>query len=251
MNNPVNFRDLGGLPTKDGLKVRAHRLLRAGQPVGLSEQEQAALLHDHHLKMVVDLRTQEEVDREPDDAMDGVAYLQLDILKEHNQAPDSESFHKLTSTDEVHSYMCNIYVALAKDEHAKLCYTQFVGAALDNKDGAMLFHCYAGKDRTGVAAAILLSLLGVDRETIFQDYLATNDLREEANRQILAAAKAQGVGETELQALGIALRVERQYLERYFEAAEEEYGSYTAYLTHALGVSREMEADLRTAYLER
>ena len=76
-----NFRDLGGLPAADGRRVQSGRLLRCGHLGHITPSDADKLLHDYHLKTVIDMRTENEISRRPDTVLDGVEYLRCPILK--------------------------------------------------------------------------------------------------------------------------------------------------------------------------
>ena len=104
------------------------------------------------------------------------------------------------------------------------------------RDGAVLYHCTAGKDRTGTFSALLLTMLGVPRAVVMEDYLLTNQYLATPER--IEAFVARG-GSRE--AAGTALGVDRAYLDLMFQAIDKEFGSFDDYRRKALGVS---DADL-------
>lgn len=250
MESFSNFRDLGGITGMDGRQVLPCRLLRSGEPVHVSAQDAESLLRDYHLKCIIDLRGSQEAARTPVDTFPGVSYHLLDVMQNAaGRTSSKESLEQLTSPAAVHQAMKDINRLIVTDAHACACYRQFIALLAQQREGATLFHCFAGKDRTGLAAAIILTILGVSRADILADYLRTNTLRAPANAKMLDALRAAGKTQEELEAFSVAMTVHADFLNEAYCAAEETYGSFEAYIAHGLGVSPETAAQLRTMYL--
>lgn len=250
MEKPVNFRDLGGIETTDGLRVKPLRLLRSGELCGLSDEEKDILVNDYRLAHVIDMRNKVETDRAPDDTIEDVEFTHIDILYQHfKSAPSKSKLSRIDSLDNLHEFMFSIYTSLIQDADALEGYRRFLNILLDDSDGAVLFHCFAGKDRTGVAAAIVLTILGVDKRDIMADYLMTNQMRRAANEAILADARAEGQSEGQLQALQAAMSVDERYLERVFSIAEDECGTMIGYINKHMGMTDKKAGWLKEIYL--
>jgi protein tyrosine/serine phosphatase len=186
LDGAVNVRDLGGLPTDDGGTTATGRLLRSDNLQGLSEKDVRRLLDDHAVQVVLDLRTPTEV------RLEGPGPLVLEGLRHANHdliptwADDVASADRIVpheqreAGDLSHFYMT--YLDQAGDEVVAALRVLTEGA-----DGAVLVHCAAGKDRTGVIVALALAVAGVRREEIVADYALTGE-RIEAIRDRLAAS---------------------------------------------------------------
>lgn len=111
------------------------------------------------------------------------------------------------------------------------------------------FHCFAGKDRTGVAAALILKSLGVSDEQIFADYLKTITARKQENQAILDYLRDQ-LTSSQLQDVAVALTVQKSYLERYFKAIKQNYGDFDNYLIKGLDLPLDFKTKMRQIYLE-
>ena len=158
LEGAFNFRDLGGLPTLDGRRIRHLRLLRSDTLQALSERDAAALRDDFGLQVVIDLRLAREVIEEgrgPLAAFDSIGYVNAPL--------------EMASTDGVapERVLEALYLQCLHSPST----VQAVKYVAANAGKPTLFHCAAGKDRTGVVAALVLSLLGVDDETIVGDYM--------------------------------------------------------------------------------
>ena len=169
-----NVRDLGGLPTVDGGQTRHGMLLRSATLQQATAADVLWLRDTFGLRQILDLRATEEAARE------GRGLLELESITYHNLSflatkwvfPEDPSYLALvrdrSSDDRVAHYLD--YLRLAGPAVARA-----VQLICDADSGPTLFHCAAGKDRTGVLAALVLLIVGVDRDTIIADYLATNE----------------------------------------------------------------------------
>ncbi len=166
MDGVRNFRDLGGYPTADGGEIRWGRAFRSGR---LDETTDADLARIERLGItkVFDLRTQEEVDRQPDRLPDSVEHIHLPMSS--SVAVQKGLLERITDGD-VTSYtkadMAEGYLRMLERFPEYL--QQMVGAVADGE--TILFHCTAGKDRTGITAMTLLGLAGVADGHVLDDY---------------------------------------------------------------------------------
>lgn len=248
----ANFRDLGGIAAKDGRAVLPKRLLRSGEVVGLSAEDKATLTDVYHLRNIIDFRSAAETAEKPDDTLPGVKYIPIDVLRDAaGSAPDEK--HLLTMLDSpaaVDAFMEKVYQLLITEKTALAGYRQMLDILLAQREGATLWHCYAGKDRAGVAAAIILHILGVPEGAIMDDYLETNRLRAPINAAVLEQVKKKAdLSDAQVQAIGIALNVQAEYLKTSYETAKQAYGSFDRYISEGLGVDAGQKEKLRGMYL--
>lgn len=249
VNKPVNLRDLGGLPTADGRKTQHARLLRAGEIVGLSPEEQQKMLDDYLLRMIIDFRGDAEVMDAPDDIWGDIVYKQIDICKDiHSNGADKTSLENINSAM-IDEYMASLYRNMVLNEVSRQGFREFISLLLEQKEGATLFHCYAGKDRTGMGAAIILTLLGVSREDIFADYLQTNVLRAKANHALIEEHRRKGTTEDAIETIRVAMEVKEEYLLAAYETAEKKYGSFMQFIQEGLGITHAHQQELQRLYL--
>lgn len=254
-NSIVNFRDLGGIPAAGGKKVKPRRILRSGELVGLSGEDKALLVHEYHLKTIVDFRSDEEIRKAPDDVFEGVKYCTIDLLEDQRRREDEltsskDDLEKMMAFGGMADLMKSVYKALVTDPSAVKGYRRYIDEYLLLEEGSLIFHCYAGKDRTGIAAAIILSLLGAGEADIFADYLLTNALRAKKNARLMAEMKAKGMSQEYLEGFQVAICVEEAYLRHAYQIAQEESGSFTKHVIHMLGITDGEIERLRHLYLE-
>lgn len=162
----LNVRDLGGLATPEGRRVRRGRLVRSDNLRGLTDEGVVALVRNLSPALVLDLRTQAECAREGRGLaeVEQVRYVNLPL--QPKAALDAEQVAQGLATN-----LYDDYVLQVRDNGAQL----LAGLELLAEDGALpaVVHCTAGKDRTGVLVALLLDLLGVEREAVVADYAET------------------------------------------------------------------------------
>jgi protein-tyrosine phosphatase len=225
----VNFRDLGGYRTADGRRIAWRRLFRADGLNKLSEGDRNQLA-DLGLATVIDLRTVDEAEqrgRFPVDLVP-VRYVDLpltDVLPSPEELPDWKEA----------SYVASRYVQMVTQGGPAL--TRAITVLADADSLPAVFHCSAGKDRTGVLSALVLSFLGVPDETIVVDYA----LSAAAMGRLLERLKAEypeSVDAVEKFAPAI-LHVVPETMEEFLASMRSEYGSYDA-LAEALGVTEAM-----------
>lgn len=250
LKNLVNFRDLGGKVGYNGKTVKYERLLRSGQVVGLSKQEKSFLLDNYNLKNIVDFRDDREVTTTPDDDVANTKYFHIDIMKDTKvKAINMQNIKEHRSPVEMRKFMLDVYSSIMTNEISQKGYHDFVQILLKEQAGSTLFHCFAGKDRTGIAAAIVLHILGVSKEDIIKDYLQTNQQRQEANQAIIAGLVKKGLSAEGEKAILIALSVSEDYLLNAFSVAKDSYGSFDNYIKEAIKINDDEQEQLRQIYL--
>ncbi|WP_288804719.1 tyrosine-protein phosphatase [uncultured Bifidobacterium sp.] len=249
--NITNFRDLGGIRTIHGRWVRPYKFIRSGQLVGLDEDTKRDLVDRYRVTQVVDFRRPFEIQESPDDRLEGVTFTNIDLLEQSGTNSASlDDFASLGLADQVNGHMLNVYHDLVMSPAAQQGYGRFLRIVVGNTQGATLFHCFAGKDRTGFAAALVLWLLEVDDDQIFADYLKTNQERVAANNQLLDQFRAKGFDQDSLDALAVALYVKKEYLIYARQLMIDAYGDVFAYARQALGFGPDQVEALRSNLLE-
>lgn len=252
MNSLINFRDMGGRRSSDGRTVGFGRLYRSGELTGIPDSEKSGLT-DYCIKHIIDLRSEYEARTAPDIELEGAEYHNILLHRSQDRPsvpPEEKEFRKLKEENLVIEYMTNVYKNLITSPFALSGFSQLLEILSENSSGAVLFHCFAGKDRTGVAAAIIYSLLGVGNADILEEYLLTNDLRKEKNNEILEKERLSGKSEKHLAALKVSYEVRPVYLNTVFDIAEKENGSLFEYLKDKMAVSDSNIRELRNNYLK-
>ena len=241
LQGTTNFRDLGGYEGVDGRTVRWRKLFRSDHLAGLTPQD-LQVLQALQVSRAVDFRGVEER------AAHGYQWPQL---AQHALSIEptvvQKAFamlhqgHRLTPEETV-ALMQETYRSFVIDNAPRF---QALFRMLLDSDAPLVFHCTAGKDRTGWAAALVLSALGVEREVIEQDYLLTNTLYSRPKE--LAAKAVQTIPQ---EILDVLWKVQMPFLDSAYAMVDEYFGSMDAYLKGALGVGDAERAQLAQMYLE-
>jgi protein-tyrosine phosphatase len=236
-----NFRDLGGYPAAGGKTVKWGRIYRSADISKLTDAD-LGTLQNLHLNTVCDLRGPQEMQQAPDRMPTGVHRVELTAGSE-NVNPN-QLFARAQQTRNGDSLMRASYTNI---DHFPAKYQPLFDELLRLPDGqSLLFHCTAGKDRTGIGAALVLSALGVEKALILKDYQATDTYWQPAREAMLQRVKAAGVSEEAIKPL---LAANPAYLESTFTTIESRYGSVDRYLTEVMGLTAEKKAALRAKFL--
>jgi len=233
-----NFRDAGGYRTADGSWVKMGVIYRSGDISKLSAADLAELQR-LGIHTIYDLRTDGEIAAAPDQVPAGATDTQENILGVAGTtgfAPTSPA----AATQE----MITAEVTMVDAPSAQTGYHNVLTGIADRKDLAVVYHCTAGKDRTGWASAVLLTALGVPQATVEQDYLASNTYNAASNAATLAQLPPayQAIYEP-------LLTVTPAYLASGFNEVTAEYGTFDNYLSKGLGIDSRTLRELRAQLL--
>lgn len=241
LEGAVNVRDLGGLPTEDGRLTQHGRALRADNLQGLTPADVRRLVDYIGLRTVVDLRTSVEVSLEgpaPLAEEPAVVYRHCSLFPEGGRMTDVDADVLLpwqadedrvsrAVAEDAANPSIGFYLGYLRDRPDSV-----VAAlqALAAPDGAVVVHCAAGKDRTGVVVALALAAAGVTREAIVADYVATGDVLD----AILARLRASHTYAEDLdERPPDAHRPRARTMERFLEILDERYGGPVGWLEKA------------------
>lgn len=252
-----NFRDFGGYPTADGQRVRRGVLYRSGQLFSLKPEDRQAL-QGLGLHQVFDFRTEGERNLRPDEVPPGARSVVVDVraqdkgasLTEQQEAlfRDPAAAQALLGEGRGRDHMLRRYRQYVSSPAAIQAYRELCLGILKSDGLPSLYHCSAGKDRTGWASAALLSLLGVAPEVVMEDYLRSNEgLREKYGAQ-LEDFQARG-GDPEIWLA--VLEVRPEYLEAALDEMRSKFGNIEGYFSQGLGLGPREQQELRQRLLER
>jgi len=242
LQGAVNFRDLGGYATKDGRHVKWGKIYRSADLSKLTDADLAELMR---LKITydVDLRGNQESAQAPDKLNPKTDYILCPAgsdslntwMKDITKFKGNQGDSILTSFYSNTTYLAGRY----KPFFNKLL------TVPDNE--SLVFHCTAGKDRTGMGAALFLYSLGVPYDTIVNDYLASNYYRQGEAQKSIQGMKMMGINE---QVAKDIMSVKKSYLDATFEAIKKKYGSVDQFLHTQLGLTDAQIKTLRQKYTQ-
>jgi len=245
LQGAINFRDLGGYTTTDGRHVRWDRIYRSADISKLTDSD-LLVLKDRHISSVVDLRGVNESKQAPDRLNTNTEYILCPAGSDNTLGDWMKSIASLRTAAEGDSMMRVFY---AKTDILADRYRPFFERLLELRDDqALLFHCIAGKDRTGIGAALLLYTLGVPYETIVQDYTATNYYRREENeRSMKSMVQRAHIAEPVVRGM---MGAKREYIETTFNAIKQQYGSIDNFLNGPVGLDAAKRKALQDKFLQ-
>jgi protein-tyrosine phosphatase len=239
-----NFRDVAGTgagyPTRDGRHVRRGVYYRSNE-LQLTDAD-AGSMAALGIATIHDLRGSDEVAAHPDVEVPGATWRHVEV-----SGIPMEMVAGLADTDAAVRVMRGVYDGFVRSPQSRASYAVLL-TDLATGELPQLFHCTAGKDRTGWAAALLLELAGVDRGTILADYLMTNDISS-ATREKYLALIAEHLGGDKVAVYEPAMVVDESYLAAAYDAVAELYGSTEGYLVDGLGLTSDVVDGLRVRLL--
>lgn len=250
-----NFRDLGGYKTVDGKTVKWGKLYRSGVLHNLTEAGYGEI-EQLGIETVVDFRSTQEREQEPTEWQAGeIEHLTWDYEMGNWEQEFAKVFAKPDfAREDFVRLMDKGYVGLVQQQtpHYRAMFEELL-----EDDKPLLFHCTAGKDRTGIGAALILTALGVDRETVKQDYLLSNETLKDVEMLKLpedASEKEKRMfaffSQLPKEIRDVMAGVEASWLEAAFAEMERQHGSVEAYIEKELDVDGQELALLRTRYLQ-
>ena len=235
----VNLRDLGGIVNTEGKKVKEGCFYRSAV-IAFAHDKAKKAFDELHIKAILDLRSQMERESAPDMSED-CDYYPISAINEQFEFQgnlDMSALMKENSKEVLMSYMVQMYAQLPFHNPA---YQKMFELML-NQQVPMIFHCSAGKDRTGVAAYLILKMLGVEDKFIMEDYLLSNVYRKEENDKAVAMMKDES--------FRVLMEVQPEYLMAAMNAVQEKYPCFEDYLLSEYQLTSEKISLLRKYYLE-
>ena len=228
-----NFREIKYQNMKAGLLFRSDVLYH------LNPKEKA-LLRDNNIKVIIDLRGKDEVEHLKDTNIKAIKFINLPLLPEKKEDEPSPivTIKHMTLPDMAYAYRQLVRRDI-KDSWSKI-----FNILLDNNSGPILFHCSAGKDRTGVVTAVILTALGIDKEIIYQDYLLTNEKPLYYKKMAL---------EMDPESREIFLeyfQAKKEYLDAAFDEINKIYGGFDKFLLECCLIDNNKLAILKDKYLK-
>ncbi|MFU0790012.1 tyrosine-protein phosphatase [Virgibacillus proomii] len=232
LEGSFNFRDLGGYETKSGRKVKSGILFRSGNLQNLTQND-IITLKKIGIRTIFDLRGSDEAKKHPTPKIPEVTNRHLPLIEIDRDAirsPKDLADFSFQQEEDPGQVLIQLYRKVTKNVPV---YKSILTTLLENPQAPILFHCMAGKDRTGVTAALTLHMLDVPEKLIFQDYLFTNQFID-ALKTNLQVEKIQA-DKALIQAM---LEARREYLQAFFDEIKSQFGSVDQYVKEAIGFTK-------------
>lgn len=247
-----NFRDLGGYPTEDGKQVRWGKLYRAANFAETSRADQQ-VLDKLQLAALVDFRSTAEKEEEPNQLPKDPSYkiIEIPTMDGGDNSVSEEIMARFESGD-FSDFDPDAFMIEANRQFASTFtpqFSQFMQVLVDSAGDPVVWHCSAGKDRTGFAAAIILRLLGVPQDVVMADYMLSREYALAARQKELTLVRLLK-GEEAAEKLTVLLGVEEPWLQAAFDTIDEQYGSFDNYVYQGLELRESDIQSLRANLLE-
>ncbi len=241
-----NFRDIGGYANSEGKQVKWRTVFRSGYMSKIDGDDAAQLLA-LGIDTICDLRANDERAERPTvwhvgtqtDLWARDHHFSAGSLAELAGRPDVVAQHTRESMFEIYRVLPHEQTQSYRELFARLASGRI----------PILFNCSAGKDRTGLATALILSLLGVPQPTIDEDYMLSNDVLDGLIDYMRSSPKYRDMTINRLDIAMPMLRVEPDYLATSFAVIENDHGSVENYLAEALGIDRDQQAAIKAHLL--
>lgn len=260
----VNVRDLGGYVMPGGSVVRKGVLLRGGGLWSASDADIDRFENEYRFAYIFDFRTEMEVQMAPDRPVKGADNVWLPAIDPYTEQLGKTSLPKHAyehlldyivehRDDELVTMTArNMYPEFVENEYTQLQYAAFIQmiASMD-QNRAVYWHCSQGKDRTGMASAYLLSLLGADREVIVDDYSRSNRFYKEDLAELRRRLEELGASQEQYDILSTYIGANVNTFNKVLDFIDHKYGSLYNYATNILMVSEEDVARLRERLLTK
>ena len=253
LEGTMNTRDIGGYPAEQLRAIRPGQIIRSERLSRLTESD-FQRLEAIGVKTIIDLRTDDELADEPTEWQGDhpPRFHHIPVVDEDHDWFRSQ--HRMMkrgyfSSEQSLEHMAEGYRVFAQEGAES--YEQMMEIVLDESNWPILIHCSAGKDRSGIAIALIMEAVGVDRDIIMKDYLFTNAIgRSERKAELLARESTRSSRRgPSAEAWYPLVGVQAEMLEAFYASVDESYGSIDAYLDE-LGVDSAARAALVASLTE-
>ena len=229
-----NFREIAYGNMKKGLLYRGKAL------VNLNDDD-IALLNKCNIKTIIDLRAPQEREQAKDKELPGVTNISVPLFNSNKTEMKAVNVMGMDLPD-----MAEIYRELVFEDK-KEGWTQIFNVLLENNGDGIMFHCTSGKDRTGVTAALIMSLLGIDKKLIYEDYLLTNKQKvNDPGFLNYVNSLPKEVGKAFLDHFS----AKEEYLDAIFDEIESRYGTLDKFFEVCCGLDQNKIKILQNKYLQ-
>lgn len=260
LDGTFNMRDMGGYRTDDGSTVKWGKLFRSDDLYSLTADDQNKL-EQLEINLIIDYRNHgERTERpskpiknaktyvlEPNDPVAAIASEEINSSeKTVKKLVIEEQAGRLNNSDDL---LVESMVRYVHDERTQKIYSQMLRLTGNNADYATLQHCHGGKDRTGYGSALLLLLLGVDREEVVEDYLRTADFNQERNARRIAEYESFTSNQNVLAYLKNVIGIKEKTIRTAIAEMTKKSGSPINYLQEYLNITDDLIIDMRNSFL--
>lgn len=243
------YKDLGGIKNKENKTIKKNMILKS---TNLNKLKKADIkkLKLNNLSKVIDLRTDTELNEKPDIKIPNVTYLHIPIFNEKVAGITRESESNRIESLKNLSNISDLYKIMVTDEYSILQIKKIINEIVNSNEFSILFHCTAGKDRTGVIAMLVLSILDVDMEDIIKDYLYINKIQKtKANIYYFVVKCFTKNKNLALKAKQFCI-ADENYIKATMQTICNIYGSVDNFIRNKLNITDEMKRNFKRKILK-
>ncbi|MCL2335082.1 MAG: tyrosine-protein phosphatase [Endomicrobia bacterium] len=238
MRGTPNFRDLGGIVNKHGRQIKWGKFFRSGNISSLTDED-LEYFKTLKIKKVIDLRSRAEIEREPEKLPRGghIKYINVPIS---NPAEFGKLVEEMKNSSGAQNAVDAVMLKGAHDFTSALAeFKPVIDAMIEG--GPFLCHCSAGKDRTGIASALILSILDVEKAAVLEDYMLSNEYTVPYFSKYISFITELGIPEDIARA---ASGVKKEFLETTLNDIGIKYGSFDEMAKEVFGIDAEIKKEL-------
>lgn len=241
----INFRDLADYPTTDGRKIKSGLLFRSGALNELTQNDCHYLAKKGSIH-IIDYRDPKEIKEKPNVIWPGAIYHNVSANPIETVSADLNKIsNEMVKQFDPVSYMQEVYKQLPFDNQAY----RFLTTLLKNNPATSIIqHCAVGKDRTGIGVAIVLFALGVNYQTVMEDYLLT-EITLAPFRQKFISALANKLDSHSIESVQYMFSARQEFLDTAIAAIKQRYKTIDNWLVQEFGLTNEHRLRLQQHYL--
>lgn len=257
-----NTRDLSSLSDLSGLNIKSKIIFRSGRIDKVSEKRRNKFFQDNNITKVIDLRNEVEISeartiRFPENVQNvklpilSKAFFGITHEKKMSKALTVDSVKKASTVGE-DKYLTSMYQDILTNVESQQLIRQLFQIIIDSNEGAVLYHCQTGKDRTGIVSMLILNILGVDEETIIEDYMASQYFNRKYIKSRLFLLSIAFFIKKDLRRLLVQmLGAKKEYMRDTINFIKYKYGSIEDYLINIIKLTKEDLLKIREKLLNR
>lgn len=262
-NNLNNFRDFGGYQMLDGRRIKKNVLFRSDALCSLDDGEQRRLADEYGIKTVIDFRSSVERSSEPDLLPDTINLIYLTPKAELAELASATGIHKkrISTADRIRAGEYQQFYSLKQnmelmmrsfvnDPVNRTVYSEMLDIYCRAENMPVLQHCRGGKDRTGFGCMLMMEALGASKESVYQEYLLSNEYKKEEIAHKMDEYKSLTADKELLDNLYAMLTVQESYLSGAYDEIAQCFGSMEGFLRKGLNLTEEKQEQLKQLYLE-
>lgn len=249
LKNTFNTRTIGNIENIHGQLVKSNILYRSDNLARLNSLE-VNLLSSYGINKIIDFRSEREIIKEPNILPNNCEYIKLSIPSDGKVSKEIKKVLSGELKIDMKDYLKDANKDFVLNQQH--IFAEFIREIIKSNGEPVLYHCTAGKDRTGFATVLILSILEVDRETIIEEYMFSNDCIEKTiNQQLAKVCRIMDIEHKDSFKLLPLMYVNLDYINTAFNTIDHVYGSMDNYIRSGLGIKNKEIQKLKDILLHK